>query len=121
MPHLIKLTTHKDNRGSLTVIQQEIGFKVKRIFYLYHFNNLPRGGHRHRKTIQGLVCLSGEISVTTKIFGKTKKYLLNRPDRCLILEPQDWNEYISLKPNSILLVLASTNFDADDYIDEPLR
>ena len=58
MALLKKLPTFEDNRGSLTVIEKEIPFKIKRIYYLYKLKN-QRGGHRHNKNIQAIICLNG--------------------------------------------------------------
>jgi len=46
-------------------------------------------------------------------------FLLDRPDKCLIVDPQDWHTMKSDTEHAILLVLASEYFDKDDYIDEP--
>ena len=32
---LINFKTHKDSRGSLTVLEKEIPFEIKRVFYIY--------------------------------------------------------------------------------------
>jgi len=36
----------------------------------------------------------------------------------LILEPEDWHIMKNFKDNSILLVLASTEYDINDYLTE---
>ncbi len=38
MAYIINLTTRSDKRGNLTVIEKEIPFEIKRIFYIYAFN-----------------------------------------------------------------------------------
>ena len=35
MAYILNLTTHSDNRGNLTVIENQIPFPIKRIFYIY--------------------------------------------------------------------------------------
>jgi len=35
MAHLIDLKTHTDKRANLTVIENVLPFKIKRIFYIY--------------------------------------------------------------------------------------
>jgi hypothetical protein len=50
--------------------------------------------------------------------GSTE-YLLDRPYKCLILEPKDWHTMHNFTPDAILMVLASEYFDQNDYIFEP--
>jgi hypothetical protein len=42
-------------------------------------------------------------------------FLLNSPQQALIIEPHEWHEFCFSKP-SILLVLASTFYTANDYV-----
>ena len=44
--------------------------------------------------------------------------VLDRPDRCLLVEPKDWH-VITFGPSSVLLVAASHAYDKADYIDVP--
>ena len=48
MAYIINLTTHNDKRGNLTVIEKEIPFAIRRIFYIYGGDDSVRGGHRHK-------------------------------------------------------------------------
>ncbi|TQD23854.1 FdtA/QdtA family cupin domain-containing protein [Methanolobus vulcani] len=117
MTYIIDLDTYSDERGDLTVIQKILPFEIKRIYYIYNNkNNLPRGGHRHHKTIQALICLNGNCTISTSNSGLTTDYTLNKPNKCLILNPEDWHTMHSFSENSILLVLASEYFNPDDYI-----
>lgn len=47
------------------------------------------------------------------------EYRLDDPSSCLILDPPDWHDMFFEVPGTILLCLASEEFDADDYVDEP--
>lgn len=44
---------------------------------------------------------------------------LDSPDKCLILEPEDWHEMYNFSPDATLLVLGSPAFDPSDYIYDP--
>ena len=117
MALIIDLPTFKDNRGKLTVIEKVLPFDVKRIYYIYDAT-AKRGGHRHRKNMQALICLNGSCEIYVND-GKSKNiYILDRPDKCLILYPQDWHTMDKFSNDSILLVLASEYYDVNDYIDE---
>ena len=53
--------------------------------------------------------------------GKTQesiKYKIDSPSKCLLLDPEDFHWMSNFSKNSILLVLASEEFDKEDYIYE---
>lgn len=120
MAHIINLTTHSDKRGNLTVIEKQIPFAIKRIFYIYGVDDSVRGGHRHHHTIQAAICVHGSCIVSNDN-GKGEKtdFVLDHPNKCLILEPEDWHTMHHFTPDAVLLVMASTPFDPADYIYEP--
>jgi dTDP-4-dehydrorhamnose 3,5-epimerase-like enzyme len=117
--YLIDLKTFTDKRGNLTVIEKTIPFDIKRIFYIYGVDSSVRGGHRHVKTRQAAICIKGKCTIYNND-GKTEQiFLLDRPDKCLLLETFDWHKMYDFSPDAILMVLASENFDEKDYIFEP--
>ena len=119
MARIFKLKTNLDNRGALTVIEKNLPFEIKRVYYIYNLkDDRKRGGHRHKKTIQALICLQGECDVFCDNGIEKITYSLNAPDQCLLLNPEDWHTMQNLKKNPILLVLASEEYDPDDYITE---
>ena len=99
------------------LITQILPFAIKRVYYMYEVT-AKRGGHRHKKTIQGLVCLNGSCEVFLNDGHTKRTELLNSPRRLLIVEPQDWHTMDQFSPGAILLVLASEVYDRQDYIDE---
>lgn len=118
MAHFISLKTFTDKRGNLTVIEKAIPFDIKRIFYIYGVDDSVRGGHRHVKTIQAAVCLQGSCTIYNNDNTKKEEFILDSPDKCLILEPEDWHQMHSFSKDAILMVLASEFFDPKDYIYE---
>lgn len=118
MAHLIQLKTFSEKRGNLTVIEKEIPFKVKRIFYIYDVDESVRGGHRHKTTVQAAICIHGSCIVSNNDGEKKEDFLLDHPSKCLILETKDWHTMHHFTPDAVLLVLASTEFDPSDYIYE---
>ena len=119
MAELIKLKTFTDHRGSLSVIENEIPFPIRRIFYIYNVDESVRGGHRHRKTIQAAICVNGSCRIYNHNGSKSEYFELNSPDKCLILQPEDWHQMDRFTKGSVLLVMASESFDNNDYIFEP--
>jgi len=120
MAHLITLSTFKDSKGYLTVIEKNIPFDIKRVYYIYNVDDKVRGGHRHRKTIQAAVCISGSciISCQSGVNKTIKDYKLSKPDELLIINPEDYHTISNFTKNTVLLVLASEHYDVNDYIDE---
>ena len=119
MARLIDLKTFTDKRGNLTVIENAIPFEIKRIFYIYGVDQSERGGHRHHKTIQAAICLKGHCSIWNHDGNQISKFVLERPDQCLIIEPNDWHKMFSFSADAILMVLASEYFSEADYIYKP--
>lgn len=119
MPLLINLETHTDDRGTLSVVEKILPFQIKRIFYIYNVNDSVRGGHRHRKTVQAAICISGECKIYSNNSKEEKTYSLNNPNQCLILNPEDWHTMYDFSEDAILLVIASEEYDPNDYIYLP--
>lgn len=116
MAQLIDLKTFTDNRGNLTVIERSIPFDIKRIFYIYGVDESVRGGHRHLTTVQAAICLQGSCTIYNNNNIVKEEFELDSPSKCLILNPEDWHKMYNFSPDAILMVLASTHFDAADYI-----
>lgn len=119
MAYLLNLKTFTDTRGNLTVIEKSIPFDIKRIFYIYGVDESVRGGHRHHKTVQAAICIQGSCLITNDDNQTKTEFLLDKPDKCLILEPKDWHAMSNFSRDAILMVLASEYFDNNDYIFEP--
>ena len=118
MAEIIDLKTFTDARGNLTVIEKVIPFDIKRIFYIYGIDNSKRGGHRHHKTVQAVICITGNCTVYNNDGTKEEVFELDKPNKCLILYPADWHQMYNFSNNAILMVLASEYFDERDYVYE---
>lgn len=118
MAQLIDLETHTDIRGNLTVIEDILPFIIQRVFYIYGVDNSERGGHRHHKTIQAAVCIQGECKIFNNNGTEQNVFHLNKPSKCVLLEPSDWHKMYDFSKDAILMVLASEKFDEKDYIFE---
>lgn len=117
MSYIIDLSTVTDERGSITIVEKVLPFEIKRAYWVYQFDS-KRGGHRHKKTIQALVCINGCCEIFVDNGKETKTVLLDRSNKCLVLEPEDWHTMESIDKNSVLMVMASEYYDKDDYIHE---
>jgi hypothetical protein len=121
MAYFIRLKTHSDKRGNLTVIEKEIPFEIKRLFYIYGVDESKRGGHRHKTTVQAAICIHGSCKVSNNDGKERQEFILDHPSTCLILEAKDFHVMHSFSPDAVLLVLASTHFDPADYIWEDYK
>ena len=114
----IEIPQHKDERGSLGVIDGQIPFTIKRVFYMYDVKSI-RGGHGHFKTQMVLLAVSGscEIEVVSKVDGH-KRVQLDNPGQALMLEPCEWHLLKDFKEGTVVMVFASTKYDPKDYFYE---
>ena len=118
---LINLKTFIDSEGSLVPIESglSIPFKIKRVFYVFEVHDQKdRGEHSHYKTEQVLICLNGKVKVLCDDGKNRKKWVLDKPNQALYIPNLIWDEQIYLTSGSVLLVLANTNYDPSDYIED---
>lgn len=95
----------------------QIPFVIRRIFFITKANTkLSRGKHARKTTNHVLFCLQGSVRITLDNGKKREEVLLNKPHLGIFLGKMIWHEMHDFKSNTILLVLASTQFDPKDYI-----
>ena len=107
-----------EGMGSLSFVEKEIiPFSIKRVYYLYDvpFNG-ERGGHAHKDLFQVLIALNGSFELLLDDGSNTKKILLDSPNIGLYIPNGIWREMNNFSKNSICLVLASEDYDENDYI-----
>jgi len=117
---VLDLPTHADSRGALSVIDGLLPFPMKRVYWIHRADGMVRGGHRHRQTRQALIAIQGRVTIHMDDGAHAGDILLQSPDRCLLVEPDDWHT-MAFGPGSVLLVIASHSYDKNDYIDAAYR
>lgn len=113
----VELHAVPDGRGTLIVAQNAFPFEVRRIFWIVGAGGQVRGGHRHHVTRQALVAIQGRVVVSLDDGSQLAEVVLDRPSTALIVEPEDWHT-MAFDDSAILLVAASHDYDALDYIHE---
>ncbi len=109
-----------DERGNLVVVEGsgiDIPFSIKRVFYIYGSDaEVIRGRHANRKTEFVLINVSGKSKVKVDNGYEQRIIDLDRPRMGLYLSTMVWKDMFEFSPDSVLLVLASEHYDAEEYI-----
>ena len=115
---LTDIPTITDTRGNLAVIEKDcLPYPIKRVYYLFDVpSDSYRGGHAHKEQLEFLIALSGSFTVTVDDGTSKKSFLLNKPNKGLLLPTGIWRELEDFSSGAICLVLSSGEFDEDDYI-----
>ena len=108
-----------DERGKLVVIEgaQAIPIEIKRVFYIYDSDaTVVRGQHANRESEFVLVNVSGKSKV--RITDGTEELVveLDKPMKGVYIPKMIWKDMYDFSPDSVLLVLASTHYDGNEYI-----
>lgn len=116
---LITLPQIQAESGNITAINNKLNipFETKRVYYLYDVpNRADRGGHAHKALHQLVVAISGSFDIELFDGSQTIKYTLNQPDQGLLIVPGIWRNLNSFSGGGICLVLASGEYEEEDYI-----
>jgi oxalate decarboxylase/phosphoglucose isomerase-like protein (cupin superfamily) len=120
-PVLIDLPKFLDLRGNLSFIEEDthLPFKIRRVYWIY---DVPggdiRGGHAFRETEEMIVALSGSFDVVLHDGRKEYRFSLNRSYYGVYVPKMMWRMLENFSTNSLALIIASTDYDENDYIRE---
>ena len=118
---LIELPCFEEDCGDLVVVEDQdnnIPFKIRRVFNVRSPKNSIRGQHAHRNCTQLILCNNGSIEVNCDNGMEVCKYILNKPNLGLLILPGVWAEQKYIEENTVLTVLCDQRYSADDYIIE---
>ena len=108
-----------DERGKLVVVEgkMDIPFEIKRVFYIYGSDNeVVRGQHANRESEFVLINVGGTSKVRIDNGHSEAVIELNKPMMGLYIPTMVWKDMYDFSEDSILLVLASTHYDGNEYI-----
>jgi hypothetical protein len=117
--HLVDLPKIQNSAGNITVLENsiDIPFNVKRIYYLYDIPmGSERGGHGHYELEQYIIAVGGSFNFILNDGINEKIFFLNDPSKALYIKPGIWREIKNFSSGSICLVLASHDYNENDYI-----
>lgn len=108
-----------DERGKLVVIEggEAIPFDIKRVFYIYGSDStVVRGQHANKKSEFVLINVAGKSKVKITDGKESMVVELDKPMMGIYLPPMIWKDMYDFSSDSVLLCLASTHYDAEEYV-----
>ncbi|WP_266367889.1 sugar 3,4-ketoisomerase [Tellurirhabdus rosea] len=118
MAQLLELNTFSSESGNLTVFEKIIPGTIKRVFYVHENAGEIGIGYRHHKAWSAFMCLNGSCRIYVNTGAGEELYVLDEPQKCLILEPGDWRRIDRIGEGAVLLQLSNEVYDPADYIYE---
>lgn len=116
----VKTIQNEDPRyGALSFLEskRDIPFPIRRAYWITETEtDMHRGFHAHKLNCQLLFCPYGAIDIILDDGVERTTVTLNKPSKGLILMPGLWREMVWKKNGSVLCVLASEYYDAQEYI-----
>ncbi len=117
---MLEFRRRGDERGHLVIVEggMDIPFEIKRTFYIYGSDpDVVRGQHANKVSEFVLINVAGTSKVKVKDGeGNEVIYCLNRPHTGIYLPNMVWKDMYDFSRDSVLLVLASTHYDPNEYI-----
>ncbi|EKR5714799.1 WxcM-like domain-containing protein, partial [Escherichia coli] len=116
---IIPLQAHGDDRGSLVALEEEnnIPFEIKRVYYMFNTkSNVRRGLHAHRKLKQVAIAVRGSCRFVLDDGKERVEILLDNPGQGLLIDSCIWREMYDFSEDCVLMVLADSHYDENDYI-----
>lgn len=118
---IIDLPVHFDPRGNLSVIEnaKQLPFKMQRVYWIY---DVPGGkirhGHAFREQEEFIVALSGSFDVVLNDGENEVCHHMCRSYYGLYVPAMTWRHIDNFSTNSVALVISSTRYQEEDYIED---
>jgi hypothetical protein len=110
---------HSDpNSASLGVLEfRHLPFQPKRAYWLSDFKaGSSRGNHAHKSLNQVIVLLQGNLDLIIHNGTKRQEFQLNEKSDYVLIPSGHWREMKNASNGTVLLVLADSDYDEQDYI-----
>lgn len=114
--NIINIPTFTDERGAISVMDKELPFQVRRVFWLHHIaDGKYRGEHALLDSTEIIVAVHGSFVVDLDDTINKTSVLLDSPDNGLVIRPGIWFRTHSYKNDGVSLILAEEEYARDKY------
>ncbi|MCE9623089.1 MAG: FdtA/QdtA family cupin domain-containing protein [Actinomycetia bacterium] len=120
-PALGSFPVHRDPRGALGVAEfAGLPFQPQRMFWIFDVAaDETRANHGHRVCEQLVFVQQGSVTGFTVDADRARFDFSLLPGQWVYVPVRHWLQINTFAPGSLVGVLASHPFDADEYIDSP--
>ena len=113
---LVDIPTFADDRGAISVMDKELPFDVKRVFWLHHIaEGKDRGAHALLDSNEIMVAVHGSFVVDLDDTLNKTSVLLDNPVKGLMIRPGVWFRTHSYNNDGVSLILAEEEYARDKY------
>jgi len=113
---LMDIPTFTDERGAISVMDKELPFEVKRVFWLHHINDgKDRGAHALLEGMEIMVAVHGSFVVDLDDGIEKYSVLLDDPTKGLIIRPGIWFRTHSYYNDGVSMILANEEYSRSRY------
>lgn len=116
---IIQFPSFDDQRGKMVVIEggNVIPFEINRLFYCYKTDSKAvRGQHANLSSEFVLINVNGKSKVHITDGKEELNIVLDTPMKGIYIPKMIWKDMYEFSDDAVLLVLASTHYDANEYI-----
>lgn len=114
--NLIEIPTFTDERGAISVMDKELPFQVRRVFWLHNIaDGKDRGEHALLDSAEIIVAVHGSFVVDLDDTVSKISVLLDSPNKGLVIRPGIWFRTHSYKNDGVSLILAEEEYARNKY------
>lgn len=114
--NLIEIPTFTDERGAISVMDKELPFQVRRVFWLHHIQEgKDRGAHALLDSAEIMIAIHGSFVVDLDDTETKTSVVLDDPSKGLMIRPGIWFRTHSYRDDGVSLILASEEYSRDKY------
>jgi dTDP-4-dehydrorhamnose 3,5-epimerase-like enzyme len=116
---IIQLPKILDERGNLSFLEEadHVPFEIKRSYWIYDVpGGETRGGHSYKTNEELIIALSGSFDVILDDGTQKKAFSLSRSYYGLYIPTGIWRHMENFSTNALAFVVASENYNSEDYI-----
>lgn len=113
---IVDVPSFIDERGAISVLDKELPFMIRRVFWLHHIaEGRDRGGHALLDSSEIIVAVHGSFVVDLDDSETNTSILLDKPSKGLMIRPGVWFRTHSYKDDGVSLILAEEEYARDKY------